>query len=865
MSTLHEWLASSGLMPHGFCYQWNPALIWLHVICDALIAASYFSIPVALIYLIRKRRDIPFGWMFLGFSAFIRACGLTHAMDIWTLWIPSYWLSGGVKLATALLSLPTAVFLVRLMPTALSLPNLEEVRRANEQLRRQAESLRKSEERFRQMAENIQEIFWMMDPKTKEISYVSPAFEQICESPLESLLQDPKSYRDLIYPEDRVRVLGALENLVSSNRLEEEFRIVCPTGALKWVRAIGFTSRDSSGALSSLVGTVQEITIRKEMESVLRESEDRYRDLVENSTDLICTYDLQGQMLSVNELPCKLLGYSPEELLKKPMRDFLLPEARGQFDESLLTIRREGFVKGSMVVVSKTGERRIWEFHNTLRTEGVAQPIVRGVAHDVTEQKRLEKALRLSEEKFAKAFQCSPVEIVIKTIEEGRYIEVNRAFERDTGFTRAESIGRTSTELGLWDNPADPAEVVESMKRNGRVHEVEVKSRNKSGDLRLMRFSAEPIQIAGERCMLAVCEDITERKKAEAALRQERDRAQQYLDIADVILLGLDLNGRITLINRKGCATLGWEEHELLGAAWIETCLPPRTRDAFKNKFHNLVCGDIACVENQVLTKKGEERLIRWRNSLLRDEDGRVVGTLSSGEDITERNRFEMELQRLSGKLLRLQDEERRRIARDLHDSTGQNLVALATTLAQLDRSIPPNSRKVRSLCYQCQEQIEQCTREIRTLSYLLHPPLLDETGLADAIRQFAHGFTKRSGIRVNVRVSPTFGRMASDVELSLFKVVQESLTNVQRHSGSSQVTIKLDRRPTDTRIEVTDTGRIGSGKRRGINGEIPFEVGVGIPSMQERVKLIGGFFEMDCGDHGTAVRVTIPVPEGRR
>jgi two-component system NarL family sensor kinase len=103
---------------------------------------------------------------------------------------------------------------------------------------------------------------------------------------------------------------------------------------------------------------------------------------------------------------------------------------------------------------------------------------------------------------------------------------------------------------------------------------------------------------------------------------------------------------------------------------------------------------------------------------------------------------------------------------------------------------------------------------------------------------------------------------MASDVELSLFKVVQESLTNVQRHSGSSQVTIRLDRRSEDTRIEVTDTGRSGNGKRRSPNGEIPFEVGVGIPRMQERVKLIGGLFEIECGDHGTAVRVTIPVRE---
>jgi PAS domain S-box-containing protein len=841
MISFSEWMPSNGFMPHGFCYQWKPALIWLHVVSDALIAISYFSIPSALIYLTWKRRDIPFGWMFLSFSAFIAACGVTHAMDVWTLWIPSYWLSGGVKLTTALLSLPTAIFLVQLMPTAVSLPGLEEMRRANEQLQGQSDSLRKSEEGFRQMAENIQEIFWMINPDTKEIIYVSPAFEQICESPLDLLYANPTSYQDLVHPEDREQVLRGLESLVSSHPFEEEFRIVCPTGAVKWIRAIGFTSKDSAGTLTALVGTAQEITIRKEMESVLRESEDRYRDLVENSTDLICTYDLQGCLLSVNGLPSKLLGYSPEELMKKPMRDFLLPEARALFDESLLTITKEGFVKGMMTVLTKTGERRIWKYHNTLRTKGVPRPIVRGIAHDVTEQWRLEKALRLSEEKFAKAFQSSPIEIVIKTFEEGRFLEVNQAFERNDGFTREENIGRTSIELGIWESREDRAEFIEHIREKGRLHELEIRTRNKSGELRLKRFSAEPIQIGGERCILAVCEDITERKRVDAALRQERDRAQQYLDTADVILLGLDLGGRISLINRKGCSTLKWEEGELLGLDWFENCLPSSTRTPLRAKFQDLVSGDLSSFENPILTKDGEERLIKWQNSVLRGIGGRVIGTLSSGEDITERNLAEKELRRLSGQLLRLQDEERRKIARDLHDSTGQNLIALATTLAQFERAIPSNSRKLHSLCSLCKEQAEQCTREVRTLSYLLHPPLLDETGLADAIRQFADGFTKRSGIRVHLKVAPTFGRLAAEVELTSFKVVQESVTNVQRHSGSSQVTIQLDRTSEEIRIAVTDTGRGISGKQQGANGEIPFEVGVGIPSMQERVKSIGG------------------------
>jgi PAS domain S-box-containing protein len=146
--------------------------------------------------------------------------------------------------------------------------------------------------------------------------------------------------------------------------------------------------------------------------------------------------------------------------------------------------------------------------------------------------------------------------------------------------------------------------------------------------------------------------EILERKQAESALRQERNRAQSYLDAAQVILLALDLDGRITLINRNGCELLGWTEAELLGRDWITTCLPPRIQDAITATFHRLIAGDVSIVENEVLTRAGEERLIEWRNTVLRDAAGMVIGTLSSGADITERHR--------SAEALRVADERTR-------------------------------------------------------------------------------------------------------------------------------------------------------------------------------------------------------------
>src|SRR6202011_2951112 len=134
----------------------------------------------------------------------------------------------------------------------------------------------------------------------------------------------------------------------------------------------------------------------------LEENEDWYRDLVEHSQDLLCVHDLQGRFLSVNPGPARLLGYSVEEMLQKPMRDFIDPQFRGQFDDYLREIERTGESRGLMAVVTRSGEQRIWEYHNTLRTEGVAAPIVRGIAHDVTERVLAEKALRATNEELVK-------------------------------------------------------------------------------------------------------------------------------------------------------------------------------------------------------------------------------------------------------------------------------------------------------------------------------------------------------------------------------------------------------------------------------------------------------------------------------
>jgi PAS domain S-box-containing protein len=265
-------------------------------------------------------------------------------------------------------------------------------------------------------------------------------------------------------------------------------------------------------------------------------------------------------------------------------------------------------------------------------------------------------------------------------------------------------------------------------------------------------------------------------------------------------------------------------------------------------------------VEYRIVIPDGRVKILEERWRAFHDQEGKPVRVAGTCLDITERVRAEEELRRVSGKLLRLQDEERRKIARDLHDSTGQDLVGLATMLVELRGSIPSAERKSRRLLSECKALADQCIREIRTLSYVLHPPVLDLAGLGDAIRDYVAGFARRSGIQVELDLSPGVGRMAGDIELALFRAVQESLINIQRHSGSLQAKIRMDRHPREITLEISDKGSGISGDLRKRNGKFSTGLGVGIPSMQERVMLLGGQLDIESGSSGTTVRVTVPL-----
>jgi signal transduction histidine kinase len=231
-------------------------------------------------------------------------------------------------------------------------------------------------------------------------------------------------------------------------------------------------------------------------------------------------------------------------------------------------------------------------------------------------------------------------------------------------------------------------------------------------------------------------------------------------------------------------------------------------------------------------------------------------------EQIMERTRAEDSLRKLSGRLLQLQDEERRRIVRDLHDGTGQTLGAIAMNLERAQGLMQNCAHAaMTSLLRESIGLLECVTLEIRTLSYLLHPPMLDDLGLQYVLAWYATGFAARSGLTVRLAIQPNLGRLPPEIELTLFRIAQEALTNTHRHSGSGTASVTLSRESASVRMEIKDQGR---GIRPGLldlSEPTITSLGVGIIGMRERVRQLAGRLEITSGPNGTTIRTILPLP----
>ncbi|MGA8554871.1 MAG: PAS domain S-box protein, partial [Candidatus Acidiferrales bacterium] len=387
------------------------------------------------------------------------------------------------------------------------------------------------------------------------------------------------------------------------------------------------------------------------------------------------------------------------------------------------------------------------------------------------------------------------------------------------------------------------------------------------------------------------------------ALRLKADKAigllASIVDSSDDAIISKTLDGVITSWNAGAERLFGYTAKEAVGQP-ISMIIPLDRRDEETKILARLRQGErIDHFDTVRLRKDGTELEIALTISPVRDAAGKTIGASKIARDISGRKRVERELHEseqrlrtladaldtqaqfrtqelrrrnaeilqqsdqlrdLSGRLMSTQDEERRRIARDLHDSAGQNLAALAMILTQIENDAKRNPTRLSQTVKDARDLIEGLTEEIRTTSYLLHPPMLDEIGLSSALGWYTQGLAERSGLRIELKIPDDLGRLAPEVELAIFRLVQECLTNIHRHSGSKTAVIRIAREPDKIYAEVQDHGKGMSPERFAEVQSQSVGAGVGIRGMRERVRQAHGELTVDSNALGTTITAIFPA-----
>src|SRR5208337_1543459 len=615
-------------------------------------------------------------------------------------------------------------------------------------------------------------------------------------------------------------------------------------------------------------------------ERALRTSERMFASAFRSSPDsMSINLFPDGPYIDVNDGFTRLTGYSRDEVLHKTPSEMNLWEDSGRRAQLFREFVQTGELHQSEFRYrTKSGQFRIGDMSGALLDlDGRRCCLI--VVRDVTARKAAEELLRSSEERFRSLVERLHVGIA-SFDPQARMQFANQAALDMFGLKLDDISRKTAQEIGLHPLREDGSPIPDAARPLPTViatgHSLYSQAfgwrRSYTDEILWTLMDAIPeFDATGNLARVLVSlTNITEQRIALDALRESEER---FRTLVRDLHVGVVLHGPDAAIQFANQAAV-----KMFGVADL---------DALR--------GDVSAIGLIALDEQGSvlplqdrpvatvlrtkhplrSRTMGWRRPGVPEilwifgnavpqfnPDGSILRVISSFTDITEMKNAEHAIHQLSTQLLKLQDEERRRIGRELHDGMAQTVLAVNLSLAQVRQSSPSLSEPAERALEKARVLLQQMSREIRTLSYLLHPPLLDELGLVSALKEYVRGFSERSGIETELVLPKHFSRLPQSVEIALFRVVQESLANIQRHSGSDTATIRLHEDPSSITLEIVDYGR---GMKLSSDGQTqPYaaQLGVGIPGMRERMAQLGGRLDIESSPSGTTIRATVSSSE---
>jgi len=648
--------------------------------------------------------------------------------------------------------------------------------------------------------------------------------------------------------------------------VREEFIVGRENEEDRYVLAHAAPINNESGKRIAAIVVFLDITEQKLAEKQLLESEERTRLIFDNSLTGILLADKNGNILEANPSLVNMLGSPSAEATKKINIIKFEPLKKLGFSQKFKEAVNKNIITGGEDwYVSKWGKKLIinYSFIPVERNRKVYRVI--STIDNVTKLREAEQALIDSEEKYKTLVESAPDAIAIHI--DGKLVFVNSAAVKLLQAKNKEQL------IGMNINKIVHPEILEEVKSRvisilkGEKHfyTIEEKYVTIKGKDIDVEVTATRINFENQKALQVIIRDVSERKRAQEQIVKERNMAEKYLESADIMMLVLDKNGKITMINSKGAKILGYSKKYIIGKNWFDYFIPDEEVKNVKRFFKKAVSGELISLEyyqNRVKCRYNKIRTVGWYNNFIKDENGLVKEVISSGEDITETIALQKELEtshaelkRLTAYLQKIREEERSNLARELHDDLGQSLTALKLDISQISKNIDPEQVKLNKKVQSAYTLVSDTIKTVQKITSELRPGMIDDLGLVSTLEWYVDEYKERTNIKINLNVKINESDIPDEHKISIYRIIQEALTNVARHSNATRVSIKFEKQGKDIIIVIKDSGR-------GITEEQINKLdSFGMMGMKERTVIAGGQFKISGEKNkGTKISVSLPI-----
>jgi PAS domain S-box-containing protein len=722
-------------------------------------------------------------------------------------------------------------------------------------------ALRESETRYRRMLETAYEAVWTADTKNT-VTYASPRMAELLGYELQEIIG--KEAFSFVFPEDVALSKERIALRIGGAKGPFDFRLLHKNGSTIWVRSTATPIFDDKGVYQGMLGMMTDIGEAKQAQDALQKTADEMADLYNHAPCGYHSLDENGVFIKINDTELKWLGYKRDEVVgKMRITDILTEPTRKRFEESYDYFKHDD---GSIREIEYEIQRRDGSLF-------LAQANSRAILnadgkflhshtslYDITASRQSQLALRDSENRYRQMFESHPAVQFLADPETGTLVDANPAAAAYYGYPIETLRGIPISKINTLTHEEILVALAKARSRDKQRFEFQ--HRLASGEIRDVDIHAGPISVGGRNLVYTIVQDVTEKKHAEIKLRESETHFRELIENADDIIYETDPQGCFSFINPNAQRLLKHSIEEAIGQHFRMVIRPDwreRVESFYLAQFK--ARNPSSYFEFPVITKDGEEIWL-GQNVRMVVENNRVVKNQAFCRNITERRKWEQELEQsrkqlreLSNHLQTAREAERSKISREIHDELGASLTALKMDLSwhgdRLAKSDPKLAEKMADMI----NKVDECIGTVRKIATDLRPSILDNLGLWAAIEWQAQELQNRMKIPCDLKMSVQDLDMPQEEATAIFRIFQETLTNVARHSSATRVTIQVDATEHDVHMKISDNGK-GMSEAELLNTQ-----SLGLLGMYERAHTFGGEFSIrsEPGE-GTVVSVHMPV-----